>query len=43
MMIFFQQRKKRIDDSSIEEDSGILSMDEVQNIIRYNDMNYVNK
>ena len=40
---FFSTEKKQINDSSIDEDSGILSMNEVQDIIHYNDMNDVKK
>ena len=35
---FSSEKGKKINDSSIEEESGILSMNEVQDIIHYNDM-----
>ena len=40
---FSTEKNKKLNDSSIEEDSGILSMNEVQDIIHYNDMNDIRK
>ena len=37
------EKNDKINDTSVAEDSGILSMNEVQDIIRYNDMCNVNK
>ena len=38
-----EEKEKKINESSIEEDSGILSMDEIEDIIIYNDMEGINK
>ena len=40
---FSEEKEKKINESSIEEDSGILSMDEIEDIIKYNDMEDINK
>ena len=40
---FFSTEKNKKIDTSIEEESGILSMNEVQDIIHYNDMNDIRK
>ena len=40
---FSTEKNKKINDSSIDEDSGILSMNEVQDIIHYNDMYDIRK
>ena len=40
---FSEEKEKKINESSIEEDSGILSMDEIEDIIKYNDMENINK
>ncbi len=37
------EKNDKINDTSVAEDSGLLSMNEVQDIIRYNDMCNVNK
>ena len=38
-----EEKEKKINESSIEEDSGILSMDDIEDIIKYNDMEEINK
>ena len=40
---FSTEKHKKLNDSSIEEESGILSMNEVQDIIHYNDMYDIRK
>ena len=40
---FSEEKEKKINESSIEEDSGILSMDEIEDIIKYNNMENINK
>ena len=40
---FSSEKNKKIDDNSIEEDSGILSINQVEDIIRYNNMNNISK
>ena len=40
---FSTEKNKKINDSSIEEESGILSMNEVQDIIHYNNMYDIRK
>ena len=40
---FSTEKHKKLNDSSIEEESGILSMNEVQDIIHYNDMHDIRK
>ena len=40
---FSEEKEKKINESSVEEDSGILSMEEIEDIINYNDMKDINK
>ena len=40
---FFSEYSDKIKESSIEEESGILSMNEIEDIIRYNNMSDINK
>ena len=40
---FYSEYSDKIKESSIEEESGILSMNEIEDIIRYNNMSDINK
>ena len=41
--IFTEGKEEKIDESSVEEESGILSMNEIEDIIIYNNMENINK
>ena len=41
--IFTEEKNEKIEESSIEEESGILSMNEIEDIICYNNMKDINK
>ena len=41
--IFTEGKEEKIDESSVEEESGILSMNEIEDIIIYNNMKNINK
>ena len=41
--VFTESKNEKIEESSIEEESGILSMNEIEDIIIYNNMKNINK